>query len=203
MLIGIWSNFGLVCFHEKFGRRTMGEAEAFSLHFPRVMFFLVTLNVPLYSRERSKKGDSKVIWGLNQQPAQKMQAKMELVGKGLGCDLIVRQSLAQTSESQSSRPGCSIQCLLGKGTAQVGAVADVESRIDRAKKAACQLSPLLQGIGVFVPLSVAWLRILRGHQNQLGHRQIPATSKTLKMHQKIRSSTKNQGSWQRHYVCVG
>lgn len=108
MLIGIWSNFGLVCFHEKFGRRTMGEAEAFSLHFPRPVFFLVTLNVPLYSKEMSKKGDSKVIWGLNQQPAQKMQAKMELVGKGLGCDLIVRQSLAQTSESQSSRPGCSI-----------------------------------------------------------------------------------------------
>ena len=81
---------------------------------------------------------AKMIWGLNQQ-----QTKMELVGKGLGCGLIVRQSFAQTSKSESSRPRCSIYCLLGEGTAKVGAVADVESRTDRAKKAACQLSPLL------------------------------------------------------------
>ena len=87
MLIGIWSNFGLVCFHEKFGRRTRGKTEAFSLHFPRPMFFLVTFNVPLYSKERSKMGNSKVIWGLTQPLVQKMQAKMGLVGKGLGCDL--------------------------------------------------------------------------------------------------------------------
>ena len=139
-----------------------------------------------------------MIWGLNQQ-----QTKMELVGKGLGCGLIVRQSFAQTSKSESSRPRCSIYCLLGEGTAKVGAVADVESRTDRAKKAACQLSPLLQGIDVFVPLSVAWLRILRGRRNQLGHRQIPATSETLKMHQQFRSSTKNQGSWQRHRCVQG
>lgn len=59
----------------------MGEAEAFSLHFPRPVLFLITLNVPLYSRERSKMGDLKVIWGLTQQPVQKTQAKMELVGK--------------------------------------------------------------------------------------------------------------------------
>lgn len=59
----------------------MGEAKAFSIHFPRPLLFMIMVNAPLYSRERSKMGDSKVIWGLTQQPVQKTQAKMELVGK--------------------------------------------------------------------------------------------------------------------------
>ena len=56
MLIGIWSNFGLVCFLEKFGRRTMGEAEAFSVHFPRPLFSLITLNFPLVLKGKEQEG---------------------------------------------------------------------------------------------------------------------------------------------------
>lgn len=73
----------------------MGEAEAFSLHFPRPLFSLI-FQFSLVLKGKGKKGDSEVIWGLNQQ-----QTKMGLVGKGLGCGLIVRQFFAQTSKSRA------------------------------------------------------------------------------------------------------
>lgn len=138
MWIRIWSDLGIVCFREKFARGTTGKQRLLAFISPGPCFFS-SLQCPSVLKGKGQDGRFEGDLRTDPTACPEDEAKMELVGKGLGCDLIVRQSLVQASKSQSSRPGCSIQSFYwGRAQLLMKSLGQIEQ-----KKAACQLKPLL------------------------------------------------------------